>query len=1098
MSTLETSFVVGPDLPGGLPSYLARALDRAIELNAGATLTVVNAAGVSRAISYDDLRSSARARWAYFQARGIRAGDVLLILGRDPYSSLECAWACFVGGATAAPVMAPLDFDHDVAAIKRISDALTILPQATVVAASDVSVDEQTLHRIAGRPVRLIHASEEPMSGDATDNELCDDPADALLLLTSGSTGLPKAVPLTHRQIIARSIATAIATPVRPGHVALNWMPLDHVGGIVMWHLSPLIAGCSQVQIATPYVSSDPLRWLELTDRYRASHLWAPNFAFGLVTERLKRRSPNTRWDLSCVDVIVNGGEAINAATARAFLETLEPYGLKASTMRPMWGMSETASGCVLADELRDDLQAGAVSVGRPIPGVSIRLVDEEGVIVPAGTVGVLEVRGDYVTDRYAVADAAANAAFVGGGWFSTGDKGVIVDGQLSLVGRSSETIIVNGTNYHPPALEMALEQSAWVRPGHVAVCGIRPAGADTDQAIVFVSPNAGETFTSARSLELQRTLMRQFGIRAREIVCVEPDAIPRTSLGKIQRKLLSSNYATGKVSGIAPVGAEALFSPLLVPSWQPAPPRPRDQRRSPTWTLVHLPETPEAPGAPAVIARSLKAWMDRGEIDRGSGECERTAGLLMVFNGEGEAVDLAMAIDQDRRLLLQSIGAAARTEVQIVVVQEEGGAFPSTAAPAVEARVAFLRNAASELPGLSVTVTYVQGSDERTLLNLIQVLEEGSEGVGALSGDRKHVRRYLPVAAPAFDHDQTLTQGGRYVITGSGEVSLALASLLVKELRAHVTLMSRRPDAPDALPAGCDYLSGDVTNSVDVGRMLRSVLSDGPIDGVFHLAAIASERATAELSLHEIRQAIAAKAIGIVTLVQNLTDLSPSTPLVAFSSLLASFHSPLYGAYVAANRYMEAFAERASPQIRCVAWGLIAGLGMSRGKPHGGHALALGFGRLEQAELMSGLRLALSLSEPVVLVGANPTGSKVEALVDMSAVDDPIGVPMAGDSEGKSGHKASATSAIDELTPLEMPLLEPIREIWRGLVKVPTIQLGDNFFSLGGDSLGLAELHARLCELTNRDLPIVPLFAMENLREVVRYAAGGHGGLKI
>jgi acyl carrier protein len=313
--------------------------------------------------------------------------------------------------------------------------------------------------------------------------------------------------------------------------------------------------------------------------------------------------------------------------------------------------------------------------------------------------------------------------------------------------------------------------------------------------------------------------------------------------------------------------------------------------------------------------------------------------------------------------------------------------------------------------------------------------------------------------------------------------------------LQAHVTLVSRRQDPPDALPAGCSYLSADVTDPVEVERMLRSVLADGPLAGVFHLAAVAAELPVVELDLQGIRQAMAAKTIGIATLARHLADLSPATPLIAFSSLLTSFHSPLYGAYVAANRYMEAVAERASPQIRCVAWGLIAGLGMSRGKPHGGHALRLGFGRLEEAEIMPGLRLALSLREPVVLVGANPAGSKVAALVDMSGVEDPIGIQIASDIAGPLDRAAAVTVAIDELTAHEMPLLEPIRDIWRELLNVPVIQLNDNFFSLGGDSLELAELHARLCELTHRELPVVPLFTMENLRDVVRYAAGGHGG---
>ncbi|MFC3549389.1 AMP-binding protein, partial [Nonomuraea ferruginea] len=160
-----------------------------------------------------------------------------------------------------------------------------------------------------------------------------------LMLMTSGSTGLPKAVRLTHRNVLTRSAATEQMNGLGADDVSLNWIPLDHVTGVVMFHLRDVYLGCRQVHAPTSWILQDPLRWMDLADRHRVTVTWAPNFAFGLLAEQAHRFTGRA-WDLSPMRLVMNAGEVVVASAARAFLHTLQPFGLPQDVMHPGWGMS--------------------------------------------------------------------------------------------------------------------------------------------------------------------------------------------------------------------------------------------------------------------------------------------------------------------------------------------------------------------------------------------------------------------------------------------------------------------------------------------------------------------------------------------------------------------------------------------------------------------------------------------------------------------------------------------------------------------------------------------------------------------------------------
>jgi acyl-CoA synthetase (AMP-forming)/AMP-acid ligase II len=244
----------------------------------------------------------------------------------------------------------------------------------------------------------------------------------ALLMLTSGSTAAAKLVMLTHRNLISRCLGSAQANGFSSSDVTLNWMPLDHVAGLIYFHLRDVFLKCRQIHAATAFVLEEPLRWLDWMERYRVTITFAPNFAYGLVNARAEEIA-RRKWDLSSVRYVLNGAEPIAARTARRFLQLLEPHGLPATAMRPAWGMAETSSGVTYSNRFslattRDDDRF--VEVGAPIPGVALRVVDEQDRGLPEGTVGRLQVKGATVTPGYYAAPELNRTVFTADGWFDT------------------------------------------------------------------------------------------------------------------------------------------------------------------------------------------------------------------------------------------------------------------------------------------------------------------------------------------------------------------------------------------------------------------------------------------------------------------------------------------------------------------------------------------------------------------------------------------------------------------------------------------------------------------------------------------------------
>ncbi|WP_233560151.1 type I polyketide synthase [Teichococcus wenyumeiae] len=529
-------------LPGA-PANLAAALRQAAQSGAG-----IFYAEDHRQQSYAELLQQASSIAGSLRAQGLRDGEPVVLQLDNAADVLPAVWACFLHGYTAVPVAPVAEFTNGHAEARRLRAAIDVLNDPLVVVPDD-RLEEWRGRNVGSRVVSLRELRQD--SAKERPKEPGPE-SPALLLLTSGSTGTPKGVPLTHANLLAMAAGTAQMNGFGAAHAALNWMPLDHAGALIFLSVMPVLLGASQVHIPTRRVVERPLLWLELIARHRAAISWAPNFAFSLINnaaEELQRAA----LDLSCLRFLVNAGEQVTARTALDFLTLLAPYGVPQDVLRPAFGMSETCSGITWSAGLTPAClaQEGSyVSLGRPIPGAEIRITCEDGAVLAEGEVGRLELRGASVITGYHANPAADAEAFTDDGWFRSGDLGFIRDGELYLTGREKEELAINGRKVPLHDVEASVAMVPGVMPAFTCAFGVRQA--DTDGLVVtFCAEERDQAAWPALVRAIRAHLVRDMRLSPVQVVPLAASDVPKSSIGKIQRRSLQASYMAGNFTEV-------------------------------------------------------------------------------------------------------------------------------------------------------------------------------------------------------------------------------------------------------------------------------------------------------------------------------------------------------------------------------------------------------------------------------------------------------------------------------------------------------------------------------------------------------------------
>lgn len=513
-----------PSHPGGVEHLLGgRSLPGAFQATARREPNRPALTIAGESATHGELDSRAARVGAWLRDRGVRAGEAVVISGHSSIGMVTAYLGVLRAGAIAVlanPTMTEPELAH------LLGDS-----RAVAAIAGGAALDRLAALRVDGAgSVRLLVDVDGDGDADARLQEAVQfvgslpvgesDPATtALLAYTSGTTGVPKAVALSHGNLLASIKAAMLAWSWRPDDVLVHALPLFHQHGLGGVHAS-LLSGSRTVVL----------------DRFDAARLWSTMreergsvlFAVPAMYERLAdwaESSGRERRELADLRLAVSGSAPLSSGLAERVGGVLGQV--------PLERYGTTESGLNVSNPYDGPRRPG--TVGLPLPGVELAIVDGDGVPLPDGEEGEIVIRGPQVFARYRGQPEATVAAFLPGRWFRTGDLGRIdpADGYLSIIGRLKELIITGGMNVYPKEVEFALE----LQPGvsQAAVVGV-PSRRWGEEVVAVVVPSDAESFDPDRILVGVRQRLSPYKCPKR-IVAV--GALPRNTMGKLVRREL-------------------------------------------------------------------------------------------------------------------------------------------------------------------------------------------------------------------------------------------------------------------------------------------------------------------------------------------------------------------------------------------------------------------------------------------------------------------------------------------------------------------------------------------------------------------------------
>jgi fatty-acyl-CoA synthase len=546
--------------------------------------TFIGGRGERRQLSFAELWDRSLRFAAGLRRRGLQTGEPVVLVLPEPEEALVAILGCMALGCPPAPVYPPMGA-RGVPAFLRYAEhvAQRARAQHMVVGSQIYPFVGSLLTGSAG--LRGIDRFATLMDGVVPERPERVSPDDiAFLQFTSGSTAQPKGVMVTHRALLANLEMIHVSSRQNENSSVVTWLPVYHDMGLIGTVLNALHHKLPMTVLSPRTFLRSPRLWLEAIGEFKGTHTAAPNFAYGLCVKRISAEQ-RVGIDLSSMEVFICGAEPIQPETLERFVEHFAPCGLRAGAMVPAYGLAEATLAVTFAphmtgmrtevvDALALTAERQAVKVdklpgveeqrkllripscGRPLPGIEVRIADEQGRALAERHVGEIQLRGRSVTPGYIHDPAATNAARTADGWLKTGDLGYLADGELFPCGRIKDLIILRGKNYHAHDIEMIAGEVDGVRTGNVVAFSVAGAGSMPsreveglgDERLVLVAECKVSEEIARLEHDIRARLSEVLGVVPEEVVVVAPGVLPKTSSGKLRRAETKQRYLSNRL----------------------------------------------------------------------------------------------------------------------------------------------------------------------------------------------------------------------------------------------------------------------------------------------------------------------------------------------------------------------------------------------------------------------------------------------------------------------------------------------------------------------------------------------------------------------
>jgi len=548
-----------------------RTLDRLLGLASARTdvgLRFLDRAESPNWYPWSEIRQRAAVACGRLLRAGVAAGDRVALVYPTSIDFIDAFFGTILAGALPVPLYPPVRLHRLDEYSSRTARALDAVSARLVLADGRIRPILGAAVTAARPPLgcRVLQGlkagPEEGIPRSADDL--------ALIQFSSGTTVDPKPVALSHRAVVAQTVALNSFWPDAEDCInsGVSWLPLYHDMGLIGCVLAALERPGTMTLIPPELFLARPAVWLRAISSFQATISVAPNFAYGLCVDKIRDRDLRD-VDLSAWRVALCGAEPVVPGVLRRFNRRFAAWNLRSEALTPVYGLSEATlavSFSVIDRELhsvrfdRDLLSAEGraveaedglelVSVGRPLDGVELRVLDHRRRVLPPGRIGDVWVRGPSVMDSY-FDQPEATGKVMRNGWLDTGDLGFLHRGELFLTGRKKDVLILRGRNHSPTEVESAVDEIDRVRTGCSVAVTWLPEEADGEKLLLLVEARVGAGEPVAEmAAECRRAVRAAAGLEIDVVEVLAPGTLPRTSSGKLRRRESLRLYLAGELT---------------------------------------------------------------------------------------------------------------------------------------------------------------------------------------------------------------------------------------------------------------------------------------------------------------------------------------------------------------------------------------------------------------------------------------------------------------------------------------------------------------------------------------------------------------------